>query len=70
MTTTQKYDINTELGPMNDIEADSVESAKEKYSLENHEYDFSGAENGEYPGSWFFIVCDGVRVVDCTAEMP
>ena len=64
------YDINTELGPMNDISADSIESAKSIYSAANRNYDFDGAENGEYPGSWFFINCDGVRVEDVTTDMP
>jgi len=65
-----RYDVNTELGPMNDIEADSVEAAKEIYSAANKGYDFDGAENGEYPVAWFFINEDGVLVEDYTEEMP
>jgi hypothetical protein len=64
------YDINTELGPMHNIAADSVEAAKAIYSAAHRGYDFEGAQNGEYPGSWFFINCDGVRVEDFTADMP
>ena len=64
------YGINTELGYMNDISADSIESAKEVYSAANRGYDFDGAENGEYPGSWFFVNEDGVRVEDFTDDMP
>jgi len=64
------YNINTEVGPMNNIAADSIEAAKEVYSAANRGYDFEGAENGDYPGSWFFVNCDGVRVEDFTAEMP
>lgn len=65
-----RYDINTELGPMNDIEAESIEQAKKIYSAANQGYDFDGAENGDYPGSWFFVNEDGIRVEDFTAEMP
>jgi len=64
------YNINTEVGPMNNIAADSIEAAKEVCSAANRGYDFEGAENGDYPGSWFFVNCDGVRVEDFTAEMP
>ena len=64
-----KYTINTECGLMKDIEAGSVEEAKDIYSASNP-YDFDGAENGEYPGSWFFIEENGIRVEDLTAEMP
>jgi hypothetical protein len=63
-----QYTINSELGPM-DIQADSIEAAKEIYEREMH-YDFDGAAAGEYPGSWFFVNEDGVRVEDHTAEMP
>lgn len=64
------YDINTEIGPMNDIQADDTESAKDIYSADHSGYDFAGAENGDYPGSWFFICEDGVRVEDFTVDMP
>ena len=64
------YTINTELGPMNDIAAESIEQAKEIYAAANRGYDFDGAENGDYPGSWFFVNEDGVRVEDFTEEMP
>lgn len=68
MKTMKKYTINSELGVM-DIEAGSVEEAKEIYAAAKH-YDFDGAEAGEYPGSWFFVNEDGVRVEDFTADMP
>lgn len=65
-----QYDINTELGPMHEIEAESIEQAKEIYSAANRGYDFDGAEKGDYPGSWFFVNEDGVRVEDFAEEMP
>lgn len=62
------YTINSELGVAR-IEAESIEDAKDIYERDHH-YDFDGAAAGEYPGSWYFVDADGVRVEDCTAEMP
>ena len=61
-----KYTINSECGVAY-IEACSIEQAKEQYSRDHH-YDFDSYD--DYPGSWYFIEKDGVRVEDCTECMP
>lgn len=63
------YVINTECGVARGIVADSVGEAKEKYEASHH-YDFDGALAGEYPGSWYWIDEDGIRVEDHTKDMP
>lgn len=60
------YTINSECGVEN-FEAESIEAAKDQYS-KIHGYDFDGV--ADYPGSWYFIAVDGVRVEDHTEEMP
>jgi hypothetical protein len=67
--TKHKYTINTECGVARDIEAASIDEAKEQYEASHH-YDFGGALAGEYPGSWFWVDEDGVRVEDFTKDMP
>lgn len=64
------YTIRTECGLQCNILASSIDDAKEIYSQANDGYDFDGAENGEYPGAWFWVNCDGIRVEDFTADMP
>lgn len=66
----KSYAINTECGLMTDIQAESIDAAKEIYSAATNGYDFDGAANGEYPGSWYTITEDGVRVDDYTVDMP
>jgi hypothetical protein len=61
-----KYTINSECG-VGYIEAQSIDAAKEKYA-KIHGYDFDGY--ADYPGSWYFIAVDGVRVEDHTECMP
>lgn len=63
------YTISSEVGLMKGIQAGSIDEAKAIYSNKMH-YDFDGARDGEYPGSWYFVDEDGVRAEDCTAEMP
>lgn len=60
------YTVNSECGLMSIKEA-NVEAAKAVYEKEMH-YDFDGA--ADYPGSWYFIECDGVRVEEMIDEMP
>lgn len=60
------YRINSELGPMS-IEAENVDDAKSKYSA-GTEYDFDAWN--EYPGSWYWIDEDGVRVESHCENMP
>lgn len=61
-----KYTINSECG-VERIEAESVEAAKEKYS-QLHGFDFDSY--ADYPGSWYFVAEDGVRIEDHTERMP
>lgn len=63
------YTINTECGLMRDFEAADIEAAKDAYS-EKFDYDFDGADAGEFPGSWYWIDEDGVRIADLTECMP
>lgn len=61
------YTINSELGLMRDVLASSIDEAKEKYT-EKFGYDFDGFD--EYPGTWYWINENGVRVEDETECMP
>jgi len=63
-----EYRINTECG-LSAYEAETIDDAKERYAEEEN-YDFAGAVAGEYPGSWFWISENGVRVEDFTQDMP
>ncbi len=56
-TKMKTYTINSECGPMYDIQAESIDDAKDIYSREKH-YDFDLDE----PGSWYSIWEDGVPV--------
>lgn len=62
-----KYTINTECGIMNDIDADSIDAAKEIYSQEMG-FDFDAL--AEFPGSWYWIEEDGVKVESIAENMP
>ena len=62
-----RYTINTECGLMCDFEADDIETAKEEYARQYH-YDFDGY--ADYPGSWYWIDEDGVRVEEHCDDMP
>jgi hypothetical protein len=53
------FTINTECGIMRDIDASTVEDAKVVYSHE-YNFDFDGVE--DYPGSWYWIEEDGVKI--------
>ena len=66
-TTTHTYAINTECGLMRDFEAQDIEAAKDTYGRE-HPYDFDGY--ADYPGSWYWINQDGVRVESHCECMP
>lgn len=65
----KKYTINSECGVMRGYEAADIYAAKQKYEQDFH-FDFDGADNGEYPGSWYWIEENGVRVADLTECMP
>jgi len=61
------YTINTECGLMRDFEAEDIEAAKDIYDNEC-QYDFDGYSY--YPGSWYWIDEDGIRVETHCERMP
>jgi hypothetical protein len=60
------YTINSECG-VERIQAESIDAAKDIYSAK-HGFDFDGY--ADYPGSWYFISVDGLRVEDHCECMP
>ena len=60
------YVINSECG-VETIRAEDVEAAKDQYARMHH-YDFDAYSY--YPGSWYFVTEDGLRIEDHTECMP
>ena len=57
--------INSECGRMQ-IEARSIKAAKAVYAAKEN-FDFAGAKNGKYPGSFFRVWKDG-QLVESAGE--
>ena len=66
-TEIKTYTINTECGLLRDFAAASIEAAKAEY-IRQFDFDFDGVS--EYPGSWYWVSEDGVRVEGETENMP
>lgn len=64
--TAKEYVIRSELGTMT-IDAESVEDAKQEYQ-DATGFDFDGF--ADYPGSWYWIDENGVKIEDETENMP